>query len=229
MTDALGSTVALTGTAGAVQTQYTYEPFGATTVTNPTATNRYEYTGRENDGTGIYYYRARYYHPGLQRFLGEDPIGLAGGDPNLYAYVRNSPANFSDPLGLDKNCCADGRQKDRLMCYSRCVHLLLIDPAKYLFVLAGTGAAYSVANKSVSAGGQAISSAEWAGGFLGGYIAAKLTGRVLAAVERGVEAGMLAGEGAVLGLGYAAAVLGGWGVGVEAGCLLTCSVNPCSY
>jgi hypothetical protein len=29
------------------------------------------------------YYRARYYHPGLQRFVSEDPIGFAGGDPNL--------------------------------------------------------------------------------------------------------------------------------------------------
>src|SRR5215470_15959851 len=32
-------------------------------------------------------YRARYYHPGLQRFIGEDPIGFFGGDLNLYAYV----------------------------------------------------------------------------------------------------------------------------------------------
>ncbi len=102
LTDALGSTVALTGTAGAVQTQYTYEPFGATTVTNPTATNRYEYTGRENDGTGIYYYRARYYHPGLQRFISEDPIEFDGGDINLYAYVSNAPTGFVDPFGLEK-------------------------------------------------------------------------------------------------------------------------------
>jgi hypothetical protein len=26
--------------------------------------NEFRYTGREGDGTGLYYYRARYYHPG---------------------------------------------------------------------------------------------------------------------------------------------------------------------
>jgi hypothetical protein len=45
------------------------------------------------------YYRARYYHPGLSRFISEDPIRLLGG-PNLYTYVANSPMAFSDPLGL---------------------------------------------------------------------------------------------------------------------------------
>jgi RHS repeat-associated protein len=45
------------------------------------------------------YYRARYYHPGLQRFISEDPIGLAAADPNLYAYVRNAPLRYRDPMG----------------------------------------------------------------------------------------------------------------------------------
>jgi RHS repeat-associated protein len=48
------------------------------------------------------YCRARYYHPGLQRFISEDPIGFAGGDVNLYSYVGNSPLSFIDPFGLDK-------------------------------------------------------------------------------------------------------------------------------
>ena len=99
LTDALGSTVALTDVAGAVQTQYTYEPFGATTVTGPTITSRYDYTGRENDGTGLYYYRARYYSPGLQRFMSEDPLGLAAGDASFYSYAHNNPVIYTDPLG----------------------------------------------------------------------------------------------------------------------------------
>ena len=45
------------------------------------------------------YYRARYYHPGLQRFISEDPIEFAGGDSNLYAYVLNDPSNLRDPSG----------------------------------------------------------------------------------------------------------------------------------
>jgi len=100
LTDALGSTVALTDPAGTVRTQYAYEPFGATTTAGLASSNAFQFTGREHDSTGLYYYRARYFHPGLQRFIGEDPIGLEGGDFNLYAYVRNSPVNWVDPLGL---------------------------------------------------------------------------------------------------------------------------------
>ncbi len=98
LTDALGSTIALTDSAGAVQTQYTYEPFGATTSTGGISTNPIQYTGRENDGTGLYYFRARYYHPGLQRFISQDLAATAGSNP--YAYVGNSPLNGIDPFGL---------------------------------------------------------------------------------------------------------------------------------
>lgn len=101
LTDALGSTLALTDVAGAAQTQYTYEPFGKTTASGPTSSSPYQYTGRENDGiTGLYFYRGRYYSPTLQRFVSEDPIGFAGRDTNLYAYVGNNPTGLVDPLGL---------------------------------------------------------------------------------------------------------------------------------
>jgi len=105
LTDALGSTIALADSAGTVQTENTYEPFGKTTSTGASNTNPFQYTGRENDGTGLYYYRARYYHSGLQRFISGDPIGFDGGDFNLYAYVANSPVNFLDPYGLSKDDC----------------------------------------------------------------------------------------------------------------------------
>ncbi|MBX3302489.1 MAG: RHS repeat-associated core domain-containing protein [Nitrospira sp.] len=99
-TDALGSTVALADTAGTVQTSYTYEPFGGTTQSGSASTNSYKYTEREDDGTGLYYYRARYYSPRLQRFISEDPIGFRGRNINLYGYVSNNPINRIDPLGL---------------------------------------------------------------------------------------------------------------------------------
>jgi len=53
-----------------------------------------------SDGTGLYYYRARYYSPTLQRFLGEDPLGFYAGNFNLYNYVFNNPLKFNDPYGL---------------------------------------------------------------------------------------------------------------------------------
>ena len=85
LTDGLGSTLALTDSAGLVQGEYIYEPFGKTTATGVASTNAFKYTGREDDGTGLYYYRARYYHPALQRFISEDPIGFAGGDVRVPA------------------------------------------------------------------------------------------------------------------------------------------------
>jgi RHS repeat-associated protein len=98
LSDALGSSVALTDTAGTVQTEYTYEAFGRTTATGASNSSSHKYTGRENDGTGLYYYRARYYNPVLQRFISEDPIEFEGGW-NFYTYVDNSPLNFIDPFG----------------------------------------------------------------------------------------------------------------------------------
>ncbi len=89
--DGLGSALALLDPSGAVRTQYTYGAFGSTSATGTGSGNTAQYTGRENDGTGLYYYRARYYSPGLQRFVSEDPLEFGAGDPNLYAYVGNSP------------------------------------------------------------------------------------------------------------------------------------------
>jgi RHS repeat-associated protein len=59
-----------------------------------------QYTGRENDGTGLMYYRARYYHAGCARFISEDPIGWASGQTNNYAYVGGSPVMRRDPSGF---------------------------------------------------------------------------------------------------------------------------------
>jgi RHS repeat-associated protein len=98
-TDALGSSLTLSDTQGGSATTYRYEPFGKTTATG-SSSNSFQFTNREDDGTGISYYRARYYSPARQRFITEDPIGFLGGDANLYAYVRNAPLGNRDPLGL---------------------------------------------------------------------------------------------------------------------------------
>lgn len=99
--DGLGSVLSLTDGSGAVQTEYTYGVFGHAAASGTSSNSSSQYTGRENDGTGLQFSRARYYHPTLQRFISEDPIGFSGGDINLYGYVANSPTNFIDPRGLD--------------------------------------------------------------------------------------------------------------------------------
>jgi RHS repeat-associated protein len=59
----------------------------------------YGYTGREPDATGLIHYRARYYHPGIGRFVSRDPLGLSAGI-NPYAYAEGNPVLFNDPDGL---------------------------------------------------------------------------------------------------------------------------------
>jgi RHS repeat-associated protein len=101
LTDHLGSTVALADSAGMITTRYLYEPFGHTMVVGAPTTNPFRFTGREDDGpTGLYYYRARYYSPKLQRFISEDPLDLFGGGLNFYTYAGNDPVNLTDPSGL---------------------------------------------------------------------------------------------------------------------------------
>lgn len=99
LTDQLGSTRMLTNAAGSAVQRYEYDPYGTTTQSSTAYTNPYQYTGREKDLNGLYYYRARYYRPQWGRFISEDPIQLAAG-PNVYAYVTGNPVTFTDPLGL---------------------------------------------------------------------------------------------------------------------------------
>ncbi len=106
--DGLGSPLALTDAAGAVLERYIYDSFGKPTVTNVSVpgtgtasffNNPILFTGREwEPEAGVYYYRTRYYHPGIGRFISRDPLGYAP-DLNVYRYVGNSPYNWVDPLG----------------------------------------------------------------------------------------------------------------------------------
>jgi RHS repeat-associated protein len=72
-----------------------FSPAGAVTASD----NSYQFAGRQNDGNGLYYNRARYYNPAWGRFISEDPLGFGGGDVNLYAYAGGNPINFNDPTG----------------------------------------------------------------------------------------------------------------------------------
>ncbi|MCX6033149.1 MAG: right-handed parallel beta-helix repeat-containing protein [Chloroflexi bacterium] len=101
--DGQGNVTALVNTAGAVVASYRYDPWGNTLSvggSQPTLVNPFRFSGREWDAeTGLYYFRARYYDPGVGRFVSTDPAALLPGI-STYAYVGNNPVGRSDPLGL---------------------------------------------------------------------------------------------------------------------------------
>ena len=71
---------------------------------NSTVVNNFRFAGQYFDEeTGLHYNWHRYYDPKTGRYLTPDPIGLEGGDLNLYVYVSNNPVNYSDPYGLQRS------------------------------------------------------------------------------------------------------------------------------
>lgn len=101
LTDTLNSVIAQLAedNSASLQNSYAYSPYGQTSTVGPDVTNNpNQYTSRENDNTGLYYYRARYYDPVLKRFIASDPIGLEAG-MNMYAYVEGDPVSLTDPKG----------------------------------------------------------------------------------------------------------------------------------
>lgn len=102
--------------AGTIQEAYDTDAYGNTLIysaagggsdwwaNDATTTNglkcSFIFTGRRYDAeTQIYFYRARYYEPGLGRFLGKDPIGYID-TLNSFLYVNSNPTVYLDPSGL---------------------------------------------------------------------------------------------------------------------------------
>jgi RHS repeat-associated protein len=99
LSDALNTIFAITDASGAIATNYSYEAYGSSTQAGAASTNSQGFTGRELDtGTGLLYYRARYYAGGTGRFISEDPTGLRAG-PNFYTYAAGNPVRYGDPSG----------------------------------------------------------------------------------------------------------------------------------
>jgi RHS repeat-associated protein len=100
--DALGSLTALSLPSGQEAGARSYAPFGDS-ESSWGLSSRFGYTSREDDPTGLVYYRARYFEPKSGRFLSKDPWPRTGEDLsgfNEYAYASNNPALRVDPSGL---------------------------------------------------------------------------------------------------------------------------------
>lgn len=83
-----------------LQNSYAYSPYGESSTVGPDVTNNpTQYTSRENDNqTGLYFYRARYYDPVRKVFISDDPLGLEAG-VNFTGYVEGNPVTYTDPTG----------------------------------------------------------------------------------------------------------------------------------
>jgi RHS repeat-associated protein len=114
MKDSLGSVTHVTNASGTLLQKYEYSAFGKITAvkdaagadisSSPSLRSQFTFTGREfDDESGLYFYRARSYDPGLGRFLQVDPDAGKMRMPitkyNSYIYVANNPLRFTDPKG----------------------------------------------------------------------------------------------------------------------------------
>jgi RHS repeat-associated protein len=99
--DQLGSTSVVTNASGTVMGTQGYYPFGKTRYTTGTLFTDKLYTGQQEiTGLGLYNYKARFYDPGLGRFISPDSITPGGTNGlNRYSYSINNPVNNNDPSG----------------------------------------------------------------------------------------------------------------------------------
>ncbi|WP_269571458.1 RHS repeat-associated core domain-containing protein [Shewanella denitrificans] len=101
-TDHLGTPTALSDTAGTVQWQVHYTPFGQTIVDIDKIKQAIRFPRQYYDEeSGLHYNYFRDYDPELGRYIQSDPIGLAGGI-NTYGYVGGNPISYVDPYGLNR-------------------------------------------------------------------------------------------------------------------------------
>jgi RHS repeat-associated protein len=111
--DHLGSTLLATDSAGGVgnpmrdQQYYAYGLYrgGGTLPTD------HQFTGQKLDGSGLYYFNARYYDPYTGSFISPDtivPDPTNVFDYNRYLYARGNPMKYTDPSGHIAVCFRGG-------------------------------------------------------------------------------------------------------------------------
>jgi RHS repeat-associated protein len=99
--DGSGNTIALTNGSRQVVNTYAYAPYGRVLGKQEALAQPFKFAGQVgimDEGSDLYYMRARYYDAGTGRFISEDPAGFVDG-PNLYAYVGGNPIMAVDPTG----------------------------------------------------------------------------------------------------------------------------------
>jgi len=108
--DMLNSSNVVATSAGGVENESDFYPFGGeSVVTQNLANQKYKFTGKERDAeSGNDYFGARYYASSMGRFMSPDKpfADQHSGNPqswNLYSYTRNNPLRFVDDDGEKVN------------------------------------------------------------------------------------------------------------------------------
>jgi RHS repeat-associated protein len=99
VTGGLGTPRAMTDEAGELAWKAQLDVYGVARTDVMKSTCPWRWPGQyEDEETGLFYNRFRYYDPVSGQYLSADPIGLAGG-MRAYAYVKDTNS-WSDPFGL---------------------------------------------------------------------------------------------------------------------------------
>jgi len=117
LSDHLGSTSIVANTAGAIEEESDYSPFGTETIVAGPGVNELKFTGKRRDTESqLDYFGARSYGSVMGRFMTPDPLGIASGNlanpqsMNIYGYVLNNPMINTDPDG--RECAWDDGSYD---------------------------------------------------------------------------------------------------------------------
>jgi RHS repeat-associated protein len=101
----IGSANIVTSSAGMVEDESDYYPYGGERVITNSDSNQYKFTGKERDTeSGLDYFGARYMSSALGRFTSVDPSrkSIKPADPqswNRYNYTLNNPLRYIDHNG----------------------------------------------------------------------------------------------------------------------------------
>lgn len=103
--DGVGSTVATTGTNGAIVNSYKYDPYGGIVTESESSIRPTSFRfagGLYSSSVGLHKFGMRWYDQSLDRWTQPDPIDETGDlkDGNRYVYVGSDPVNGADPTGL---------------------------------------------------------------------------------------------------------------------------------
>ncbi len=103
VTDYLGTPVEMYDSSGEKTWEAEYDIYGKVRNLSVGSLNDcpFRYQGQyEDEETGLYYNRFRYYDSESGIYVSQDPIGLRGRTPTLYAYTKDINV-WIDPFGLD--------------------------------------------------------------------------------------------------------------------------------